>query len=85
MCDGAFYAEEEVCLIGDGNTALQYALLLSSTCKGVHVLTLFDKFFGDKALVDALKSKQNVKITHNVSLTKFVGENKLTGLVLIMI
>lgn len=81
LCDGAFYAEEEVCLIGDGNTALQYALLLSATCKGVHVLTLFDKFFGDKALVDALKSKQNVKITHNVSLTKFVGENKLTGLV----
>ena len=81
LCDGAFYDEEEVCLIGDGNTALQYALLLSATCKGVHVLTLFDKFFGDKALVDALKSKQNVKITHNVSLTKFVGENKLTGLV----
>jgi len=78
LCDGAFYAEEEVCLIGDGNTALQYALLLSATCKGVHVLTLFDKFFGDKALVDALKSKfvaigqvgNNKKFLPLVELTK---------------
>lgn len=41
LCDGAFYKDEEVVLIGDGNTALQYALLLGATCKGVHVLTLF--------------------------------------------
>ncbi len=81
LCDGAFYADEEVCLIGDGNTALQYALLLSSICKGVRVFTLFDKFFGDKTLVDAVKSKPNIKITHNVNLIKYLGEDKLSGLV----
>lgn len=81
LCDGAFYKDEEVVLIGDGNTALQYALLLGSTCKGVHVLTLFDKFFGDGNLVESVKQKSNIKITHNARLIELVGDNELTGLV----
>ncbi len=81
LCDGAFYANEDVVLIGDANTALQYALLLSSTCKSVHIVTLFDKFFGDKALVDAVMKKNNIKITHNAKLIKLLGENELSGLV----
>ena len=35
VCDGAFYKDEDVCLIGDGNTALQYSILLSNYCKKV--------------------------------------------------
>ena len=81
LCDGAFYAGEEVVLIGDGNTALQYALLLSSQCKGVHVVTMFDKFFGDQNLVNALLKKDNVKITHNAKLVELIGKNELEGLV----
>ena len=81
LCDGAFYAGDEVVLIGDGNTALQYALLLSSQCKGVHVVTMFDKFFGDKNLVNALLKKENVKITHNAKLVELIGKNELEGLV----
>ena len=80
LCDGAFYSGDEVVLIGDGNTALQYSLLLSSQCKGVHVVTMFDKFFGDQSLVDALKKKTNVKITHNARLVGFIGEKELEGL-----
>lgn len=81
LCDGAFYTGEDVTLIGDGNTALQYALLLSSYCKSVHIVTLFDKFFGDQALVDAVKRKENVKVTHNLKLVKLIGEEELSALV----
>ena len=56
ICDGAFYKGKEVAVIGDANTALQYALLLSGYCKKVYVYTLFDKFFGEKALVKALRA-----------------------------
>lgn len=80
LCDGAFYSGDEVVLIGDGNTALQYSLLLSSQCKGVHVVTMFDKFFGDQSLVDALKKKTNVKITHNARLVGLIVEKELEGL-----
>ena len=51
VCDGAFYKDQDVVLIGDANTALQYSLVLSSYCKHVYLNTLFDKFFGDKILV----------------------------------
>lgn len=87
VCDGAFYKGEEVVLIGDANTALQYSILLSNYCKKVHVCTLFDKFFGDLALVNTLKKRDNVKITHNIALTEYKfalnDKNKkhLTGLV----
>lgn len=76
VCDGAFYKGEEVALVGDGNTALQYALLLSSICKKVYVLTLFDRFFGDDALVKALYKKENVEIIQNVSVFDYqVGDD----------
>ena len=81
ICDGAFYANEDVVVIGDANTALQYSNLLAGYCKSVHICTLFDKFFGDKALVTSVLSKPNVHYTHNFSLKEFVGDDELTGLV----
>ena len=82
LCDGAFYKDEEVALIGDANTALQYALFLTGYCKKVHVCTLFDRFFADKAHVDNLMTKGNVAVYHNLSLREFLSENgELTGLV----
>lgn len=80
LCDGAFYSGEDVCVIGDANTALQYALVLSGYCKSVHICTLFDKFFGDKALLDLVLARDNVKYTHNLSLKEFIGENEVCAL-----
>lgn len=80
ICDGAFYKGQEVAVIGDANTALQYSLLLASICKKVYVYTLFDKFFGDKAHVKALMSKDNVEWRPNTSVIDFIGDNKLTAI-----
>lgn len=80
ICDGPFYKGQEVAVIGDANTALQYTLLLSSYCKKVYMYTLFDKFFGDASLVKALKSKENVEVRPNTSVTDFIGEDQLTAI-----
>lgn len=80
ICDGPFYKGEEVAVIGDANTALQYSLLLSSYCKKVYVYTLFDKFFGDGNLVKALRSKENIEVRPNTSVCDFIGENHLTAI-----
>ncbi|HOK82275.1 MAG: FAD-dependent oxidoreductase [Clostridiales bacterium] len=82
VCDGAFYAGEEVALVGDGNTALQYSILLSNYCKKVYVCTWFDKFFGDYALVKCLRERPNVEVIPNVCLKEFVtdGAGDLKGL-----
>lgn len=81
LCDGAFYSGEDVVLIGDGNTALQYALLLSSYCESVKVVTMFDKFFGDGALVEALGKKENISVVHNAQLVELKGEGELSAVV----
>ncbi|MEG1739337.1 MAG: FAD-dependent oxidoreductase, partial [Bacilli bacterium] len=79
-CDGVFYKGEEVLLIGDANTALQYALLLSTYCKKVTICTLFDKFFGDNELVERIKSKNNIAYFHNLELQEFIhNESEVTG------
>lgn len=81
LCDGAFFKGEDIVLVGDGNSALQYALLLATYCKSVHIVTMFDRFFGDNALVDAVKKKDNIKITHNYKLTEIAGDETLEKLV----
>lgn len=80
ICDGAFYSGKEVALVGDGNTALQYALLLSNYCSKVYVYTLFDKFFGDASLVKTLKSRDNIEVRPNTSICGYIGEDKLEGI-----
>ena len=81
ICDGAFYKDREVALIGDANTALQYALLLSGICKKVYIYTLFDKFFADKSLVDAMFKKDNIEWRPNTSVVDYVGEDELKAIV----
>lgn len=80
ICDGAFYKDREVAVIGDANTALQYSLLLSSYCKKVYIYTLFDKFFGDRAHVKALLAKENIEWRPNTSVIDFIGEDELTAI-----
>ncbi len=80
ICDGPFYKDREVIVIGDANTALQYSLLLSNYCKKVYIYTLFDKFFGDKAHVKALLAKDNVEWRPQTSVIDFIGENELKAI-----
>lgn len=80
ICDGPFYKDKEVAIIGDANTALQYSLLLSGYCKKVYVYTLFDKFFGDKMLVKALRAKENIEVRPNTSVMDFIGEDELKAI-----
>ena len=80
ICDGPFFAGEEVTLIGDANSALQYALMLSSYCSKVHMFTLFDKFFGETALQQQVLSKENIVVYHNCKAVALEGDNALEGI-----
>ena len=79
ICDGAFYKGKEVIVIGDANTALQYAILLSSYCKKVYLYTLFDRLFGDNSLQKAALAKENVEWVKEVAVTDFIGDTELTA------
>ena len=81
VCDGPMYKGKEVYLIGDANTALQYAVLLSGYCPKVHMFCLFDHFFGDPVLQDRVRARENVEVTFNMNLVEYKGEDHLEGLV----
>ena len=81
VCDGAFYAGQEVAMIGGGNSALQEALLLSEVCKKVTVVQNLASFTGEKKLADALLEKENVTAIFSTVVSGYKSENgSLTGL-----
>ena len=81
VCDGAFYAGQEVAMIGGGNSALQEALLLSEVCKKVTVVQNLGDFTGEKKLSDALLEKENVTAIFNTVVTAYDStDGALTGL-----
>ena len=71
LCDGPLFEGKEVALIGDGNTAMQYALYLSNICSRVYLLTWTEKFFGDATLADTIKKKDNIIHMPNIIATGF--------------
>ncbi|MFA6675345.1 MAG: FAD-dependent oxidoreductase [Bacilli bacterium] len=81
VCDGPFYKGQEVYLVGDANTALQYALLLANYCPKVHMFTLFDKLFGDELLIEQVRKNEKIIITPFMNLIEYQGDKELTGLV----
>ena len=81
VCDGAFYAGQEVAMIGGGNSALQEALLLSEVCTKVTVVQNLCDFTGEKKLAEALLQKDNVTAIFNTVVTAYDTENgALSGL-----
>ncbi len=80
VCDGAFYAGQEVTVIGGGNSALQEAILLSATSKKVTVIQNLPTLTGEEALQNVLRSKENVEIICSSVVSGFLGEDTLEGI-----
>ena len=81
VCDGAFYAGQEVAMIGGGNSALQEAILLSEVCTKVTVVQNLATFTGEQKLAEALMEKDNVTAIFSTVVVGYEAENgSLTGL-----
>jgi thioredoxin reductase (NADPH) len=80
-CDGFFYRDTDVAVIGGGNTAIEEALYLSNIAKKVVVIHRRDKFRAEKILVDRLLKKKNVTIMWNSILNEVLGDKTgVTGI-----
>ena len=82
-CDGFFFKNQDVCVVGGGNTAVEEALYLSNIAKSVTVIHRRDKFRAEAILVDKLLTKQasgKVKIEWNHVLDEVLGDDSgVTG------
>ena len=80
VCDGAFYKDRTVAIIGGGNTALQEAVLLSDTCKKVYVVQNLDHMTGEESLVTKLAVRENVEFILSAVVTELIGSGELEGI-----
>ena len=80
ICDGPFFAGKDVTVIGDANSAMQYALMLAGYCKSVTIITLFDKFFGEQNLIDTIRKTKNITVIHNSKSIALDGDENLKSI-----
>lgn len=80
VCDGAFYENKTVAVIGGGNSALQEAILLSELAQKVYVVQNLEVLTGEKKLSDKLSKKANVEIILSSTVEKILGDTELEGI-----
>lgn len=80
VCDGAFYEDKTVAVIGGGNSALQEALLLSDLAKKVYVVQNLDFLTGEEKLSEQLHERKNVEVILGTVVKALHGEGELTGI-----
>ena len=81
-CDGNFYKNKIVAVIGSGNTALEDSLYLSDLASKVYLIHRKDTFTGEAKMLDEVKEKNNIEIIGNSNITKINGIDKLESVVL---
>ena len=84
-CDGFFYKDKEVAVIGGGNTAAEEALYLSNICSKVHLIHRRDSLRAEKILQDRIFNKEKekkIEIHWNSQLQEVVGDELVNKIIL---
>lgn len=81
VCDGFFFRNQNVAVIGGGKSAVEEALYLSNLCSKVTLIHRRSEFRAENNLVERLKATDNIEVITNATIKKFIGEEKkLTGI-----
>ena len=80
VCDGAFFRDQDVAVIGGGNTALQDAVFLSELCTSVTIVQNLPMLTGDPVLQEKITKLENVSVICDATVDALLGEKKLTGI-----
>ena len=78
-CDGAFYRNKPVIVVGGGSTAVREALYLSDLCSKVYVVAPQSSLTAEDMVVDNLLSKTNVEVLYNTTVAEILGEDAVSG------
>ncbi len=78
-CDGRFFKDKTVAVVGGGNTALEDILYLSHLAKRVYVILRRDQFRGDKILVERVMKCPNVCLLKETRVNEIIGDSQIEG------
>ena len=80
VCDGAFYKDKDVAVIGGGNSALQEAILLSKTSKSVTVVQNLPFLTGEIKLREEIENTANISVILSSVVLEILGDDKFEGI-----
>lgn len=78
-CDGSFYKDKDVMVVGGGNTAIEDVIYLSNICKKVYLVYRRKELRKDVNLTEKLKTLSNVEIIYNSNIEKLNGDESLNS------
>ncbi len=79
-CDGNFFKNKEVAVVGGGNTALEDTVYLSDIAKKVYLIHRRDSFRGEDKYLTEIKKKDNIELILNSNVTKLNGKDVLQSI-----
>ena len=79
-CDGNFYKNRDVAVVGGGNTALEDAIYLSNLCNKVYLIHRRDEFRGEIKYADEIKKIENIELVLNSQVKTINGENRVESI-----
>ncbi len=77
VCDGNFFKDKDVAVIGGGNSALEEALYLADICKSVTIIHRRQEFRAESYTIDKVKARANISFELDCNVKSFNGENLL--------
>ena len=80
FCDGSFFRDKDVAVIGGGDSAVKESAYLSNIASKVYLIHRRDKFRAEKANIDLIERRANVVKVMNSVVVGFLGEGRLEGL-----
>ena len=80
VCDGFFYKNQDVAIVGGGDTAIEEATYLAKICSNVTMLVRKDHFRASKAMQNRLANFNNINVLFNHEIEEVVGETVVEGL-----
>lgn len=80
VCDGFFYKEQEVAIVGGGDTAAEEATYLANICKKVTMLVRKDHMRASKAMQHRVNAKDNIDLRYNCEIDEVLGDQLVEGL-----
>lgn len=80
VCDGLFYKDKNVAVVGGGDTALGDALYLSKIAEKVYIIHRREEFRANMDLQEKVRAAENIELVLNAVPTQILGENRVEGI-----
>lgn len=80
VCDGFFYKDQDVALVGGGDTAAEEATYLANICKSVTMLVRSGEMRASKAMQHRVTSTKNIDLRYHTEIDEVLGEQVVNGL-----